>query len=81
MENFPLPAMVRLAETGITTLEFESTRPTVVKSLKQRDLLNTWLWHYARAQATPRLAECEPARLGEEMPPDRIESVGAIGFS
>jgi hypothetical protein len=49
-------------------VEFESARPLVVKSIKQRDLLNTWLRLYARAQAMPNLAEYEPERLGDEMP-------------
>jgi hypothetical protein len=44
-------------------LEFESARSSIVKSIKQRDLLNTWLRPYARVQATPSLAEYEPERL------------------
>jgi hypothetical protein len=47
-------------------LEFESARPSIVKSIKQRDLLNTWLRLYARAQTLPILAEYEPERLGDE---------------
>ena len=49
-------------------MEFESARPSVVKSIKQRDLLNTWLRLYARAKAIPRVAEYEPERLSDEMP-------------
>ena len=49
-------------------MEFESERPSIVKSIKQRDLLNTWLRLYARAQAMPNLAEYEPERLGDETP-------------
>jgi hypothetical protein len=49
-------------------VEFESARPSVVKSIKQRELLNTWLRLYARAQATPSLNEYEPERFGDEMP-------------
>ena len=37
----------------IAAVEFESANPTVVKSIKQRDLLNTWLRLYARAQQLP----------------------------
>jgi hypothetical protein len=44
-------------------LEFESARPSIVKSIKQRDLLNGWLRLYARVQAMPSLAEYEPERL------------------
>jgi hypothetical protein len=49
-------------------LEFESANPTVVKSIKQRDLLNTWLRLYAREQLMPRIEEYQPARLTEELP-------------
>jgi len=49
-------------------LEFESARPSVVKSIRQRDLLNTWLRLYARAQSTPRVAEYRPDRLEDELP-------------
>ncbi len=49
-------------------MEFESANPSVVKSIKQRDLLNTWLRLYARAQVVPRIDEYQPARLDEELP-------------
>jgi len=49
-------------------LEFESANPTIVKSIKQRDLLNTWLRLYARAQLLPRIEEYQPERLAEELP-------------
>src|SRR5271169_3006773 len=49
-------------------LKFESANPTIVKSIKQRDLLNTWLRLYARAQLTPRIEEYQPARMEEELP-------------
>ena len=49
-------------------MEFESANPTVVKSIKQRDLLNTWLRLYAREQLMPRIEEYQPARLTEELP-------------
>jgi hypothetical protein len=52
----------------IAALEFQSANPTVVKSIKQRDLLNTWLRLYAREQQTPRVEEYQPARLTEELP-------------
>jgi hypothetical protein len=52
----------------IAALEFESANPSVVKSIKQRDLLNTWLRLYARAQQLPRVEEYEPARLADELP-------------
>jgi len=49
-------------------VEFESAKPSVVKSIKQRDLLNTWLRLYARAQAMPRMDEYQPARIEDEAP-------------
>jgi hypothetical protein len=48
-------------------LEFQSANPTIVKSIKQRDLLNTWLRLYAREQAMPRIEEYQPSRLAEEL--------------
>jgi hypothetical protein len=48
-------------------VEFDSANPSVVKSIKQRDLLNTWLRLYARDQLTPRIEEYQPARLAEEV--------------
>jgi hypothetical protein len=64
----------------IAALDFESANPTVVKSIKQRDLLNTWLRLYARDQLLPRIGEYQPSRLAEELPdlvyytvePDRL---------
>jgi hypothetical protein len=53
---------------GIAALDFESANPTVVKSIKQRDLLNIWLRLYAREQLTPRIEEYQPARLSDELP-------------
>ncbi len=55
-------------ETGPTALEFDSANPTIVKSIKQRDLLNTWLRLYARAQLLPRIVEYQPERFAEELP-------------
>ena len=49
-------------------MDFESANPTVVKSIKQRDLLNTWLRLYARDQKPPALAEYQPERIEEELP-------------
>lgn len=49
-------------------MDFESANPTVVKSIKQRDLLNTWLRLYARDQKPPAMAEYQPARIEEELP-------------
>jgi hypothetical protein len=48
-------------------LDFESANPTVVKSIKQRDLLNTWLRLYAPTQRLPRLEDFQPARIEDEL--------------
>jgi hypothetical protein len=50
------------------TLDFESANPSVVKSIKQRDLLNTWLRLYAREQKIPDIGEYRPERLEDELP-------------
>ena len=49
-------------------MEFESANPTIIKSIKQRDLLNTWLRLYAREQLMPRIEEYQPERLADELP-------------
>jgi hypothetical protein len=49
-------------------LDFESANPSVVKSIKQRDLLNNWLRLYDRGRALPRLADYQPSRLDDERP-------------
>jgi hypothetical protein len=49
-------------------LHFESANPSAVKSIKQRDLLNTWLRLYASDQALPRIGEYQPSRIEDELP-------------
>jgi hypothetical protein len=49
-------------------VEFDSATPSVVKSIRQRDLLNTWLRLFARQQQTPAIWEYQPTRLEEELP-------------
>jgi hypothetical protein len=49
-------------------MDFESANPTIVKSIKQRDLLNTWLRLYARDQKLPSIAEYRPERIEDELP-------------
>jgi hypothetical protein len=48
-------------------VEFESANPSVVKSIKQRDLLNTWLRLYSREQKLPRIEDYQPERLADEL--------------
>ncbi|MFZ2158735.1 MAG: PAS domain-containing protein [Bradyrhizobium sp.] len=49
-------------------MEFESANPSVVKSIKQRDMLNTWLRLFARERLLPRIEEYQPARIEDELP-------------
>jgi hypothetical protein len=51
-----------------SNLDFQSASPSVVKSIKQRDLLNTWLRLYARARLLPRVEDYRPERLADELP-------------
>ena len=60
-------AASEMAGSQIAPLEFQSANPTIVKSIKQRDLLNTWLRLYARDQRLPRMEEYQPARLTDEV--------------
>ena len=58
---------MRVSFAGNLVLDFTSAGPSVVKSIKQRDLLNTWLRLYARRQTVPAIREYQPARLKEEL--------------
>jgi hypothetical protein len=58
-------------------VEFESAQPSIVKSIKQRDLLNTWLRLYARSQSLPRKDEYQPERIDDELPDLVLYSVDA----
>ena len=49
-------------------MKFESAAPSVVRSIKQRDLLNLWLRLFARQDHQPRIAEYQPDRIGDELP-------------
>lgn len=49
-------------------MDFESATPSIVKSIKQRDMLNTWLRLYAREQRMPAIDDYHPARVEDELP-------------
>ncbi|WP_159009207.1 PAS domain-containing protein [Bradyrhizobium sp. S69] len=57
-----------IAPQDIAALDFQSANPTIVKSIKQRDLLNTWLRLYAPDRQLPRMEEYQPTRLADELP-------------
>jgi hypothetical protein len=46
---------------------FESASPSIVKSIRQVELLNTWLRLFARNEQVPRLESFQPERISEEM--------------
>ena len=49
------------------TAPFESASSASVKSIKQRDLLNTWLRLYAKQQLLPKFEDYQPERMSEEL--------------
>lgn len=49
-------------------MNFESANPTVIKSIRQRDLLNNWLRLFAPAKHLPRILEFQPYWIEDELP-------------
>src|ERR1700744_3803775 len=49
-------------------MAFESADPSVVRSIKQRELLNAWLRAVGRQRTLPIMAEYQPDRLADEKP-------------
>jgi hypothetical protein len=47
-------------------MEFESADPSVVRSIKQRDLLNTWLRAAVKLRTLPVLGDYQPDRIADE---------------
>lgn len=47
-------------------MDFESASPAIVKSIKQRELLNFWLRLYARHERVPAFDDYRPERLADE---------------
>jgi hypothetical protein len=48
-------------------MEFESANPSVVRSIKQRDLLNAWLHAFGKRRALPAAADYRPDRIDDEL--------------
>jgi hypothetical protein len=48
-------------------MEFESTSPSVVKSIKQRDLLNAWLRALRRPKSLPAIQDYRPNGIADEL--------------
>jgi hypothetical protein len=49
-------------------LQFESANPSVVRSIRQRDLLNTWLRAVVKPRPLPVLTGYRPECLADELP-------------
>lgn len=48
-------------------MEFTSANPSVVRSVKQRDLLNAWLRAFGKGLALPIVADYRPDRIDDEL--------------
>jgi hypothetical protein len=48
-------------------MEFESANPSVVRSVKQRDLLNAWLRARGKRRTLPALQDYQPDRIADEL--------------
>jgi len=55
-------------------MDFESATPSVVKSIKQRDLLNTWIRLHLRDQRLPRLADSHRRESRMKLPTSSVMS-------
>src|ERR1700692_1700131 len=47
-------------------MKFESADPSVVRSIKQRDLLNAWLRAVGKLRTLPTLGDYQPDRIADE---------------
>jgi hypothetical protein len=48
-------------------MEFTSVNPSVVRSVKQRDMLNAWLRALGKFRALPALGDYRPDRIADEL--------------
>ncbi len=48
-------------------MQFESANPSVVRSVRQRDLLNAWLRALGKRRALPALGDYQPERIADEL--------------
>jgi hypothetical protein len=48
-------------------MQFESANPSVVRSVRQRDLLNAWLRALGQRRALPALEDYQPERIADEL--------------
>lgn len=48
-------------------MQFESANPSVVRSVKQRDLLNAWLRALGKSRTLPAIGDYRPDRIADEL--------------
>jgi hypothetical protein len=48
-------------------MKFESANPSVVRSIKQRELLNTWLRALRKPRPLPAVSDFQPDRISDEL--------------
>lgn len=48
-------------------MEFTRANPSIVRSVKQRDLLNAWLRAFGKGRTLPALADYRPERIADEL--------------
>jgi hypothetical protein len=48
-------------------MEFDSANPSVVRSIKQRELLNAWLRAFDKRRTLPAVADYQPERIHDEL--------------
>lgn len=58
---------------------FTDEGPRIIRSIKQRDLLNTWLRLYDKGQRPPRIEDYKPERLADELADIVYYSIDGIG--
>jgi hypothetical protein len=49
-------------------MQFESVNPSIVRSIRQRDLLQAWIRLFAVKQEPPRFDDYNPDQIDEELP-------------
>src|SRR5260370_35668994 len=48
-------------------MQSESANPSVVRPVRQRDVLTAWLRALGRRRALPALGDCQPERIADEL--------------
>ena len=48
-------------------MEFTSANPSVVRSIKQRELLNAWLRAHNKRRAMPAINDYQPDQIADEL--------------